>query len=188
MQDINSKNTAIKRGGPSRPLLDLYEQQIYLHPDFHSVLDYGCGRGEDVRWLREKGFKHKIVGWDPNYISNPLPGHDEKFDIVLCIYVVNVLPTVEEREQVILEAWDRVEAGGCLYLVARSEKELTQARKRKRWQQHNDGWITSKARKTFQKGFTNQELKALTAKLGSIHYIEEWHDDINYSQIRVIKK
>lgn len=55
------------------------------------VLDYGCGRGFDADTLG-------IHGYDPHWRPKLPRG---QFDTVLCTFVLNVLPTVEERQKVL---------------------------------------------------------------------------------------
>lgn len=61
------------------------------------ILDFGCGLGNDVKLLQQKGFD--ITGYDPYYF--PLfPNH--KFDTILCFYVLNVLFS-EEQANILME-------------------------------------------------------------------------------------
>src|SRR5262245_46005384 len=55
--------TAISRGALSRPLR-LAVASGLIHPQ-STVLDYGCGRGDDVQALRAHGIQ--CQGWDPVY-------------------------------------------------------------------------------------------------------------------------
>lgn len=60
------------------------------------ILDYGCGYGSDVKFLREKGYN--IFGYDPYYFPD-LPHHN--YTIVLCNYVLNTLSNMGDRLSVI---------------------------------------------------------------------------------------
>jgi DNA phosphorothioation-associated putative methyltransferase len=82
---LRSKNTAMTRDAMSAPVRYLMENG-YITKD-KSVLDYGCGHGKDVDELNRKGIKTK--GYDPNFF--PVL-KTKKFDVVICIYVFNVLP------------------------------------------------------------------------------------------------
>jgi hypothetical protein len=59
MQSDKSKNTAISRTKPSKPIkLLIKSNQLYGH-----ILDYGCGKGADVQYLnRINGIK--CCGYD----------------------------------------------------------------------------------------------------------------------------
>ena len=93
-QKIAAK-TAISRKGPSAPCKYLVAQNLI---EFPLVLDFGCGRGNDVQYLEE--CTYTSFGYDPNFYPHPLPyGLDkEPFNTVLCTYVLNVLPKNREKE------------------------------------------------------------------------------------------
>lgn len=83
----NSHLTAIERTSLSYPArIVLNENKI-----IGKVLDFGCGIGKDVELLKHKGFD--ILGYDPFYFPE-LP--KEKFDTILCFYVLNVLLPEEQ--------------------------------------------------------------------------------------------
>lgn len=63
-------------------------------------LDYGCGRGSDVKILNEKGYQS--VGYDPHYFPQLLT---QKADVVTCGYVLNVLSKRCDRLNVIRKCW-----------------------------------------------------------------------------------
>jgi hypothetical protein len=63
-------------------------------------LDYGCGFGQDVDWLRSRGFT--AFKYDPYFF----PLSPKNADIVTMNYVLNVIDTFEERRSTLLKAWD----------------------------------------------------------------------------------
>ena len=66
------------------------------------ILDYGCGRGGDVaRW---SAMGYCAVGFDP-YWSPEFPSLSDRFPTVTLFYVLNVLPRVSERIEVLDKAW-----------------------------------------------------------------------------------
>ena len=60
-QNPNSYLTAKQRDAPSLPVRMLYERHLVQE----TVLDYGCGFGRDVQFLRTEGFD--AHGYDPHY-------------------------------------------------------------------------------------------------------------------------
>jgi len=143
--NISRHKTAISRANLSRPIqlaLDLG-----LISSGCSVFDYGCGRGDDVRGL--KALKIDCDGWDPTY--NP-DGIKHEADIVNLGYVVNVIENTSERHSALLEAWSL--AKRALVVSARLNHES----KGIELKPFGDGFITAKG--TFQKYFTQQELRA----------------------------
>jgi 2-polyprenyl-3-methyl-5-hydroxy-6-metoxy-1,4-benzoquinol methylase len=82
------------------------------------VLDYGCGKGKDVRWLSEQGYD--VVGYDPVYAPDVEMTGD--YDTVICNYVLNVLPL--EMQLDLLEAIKaQLVPGGTAYITVRGDVE-----------------------------------------------------------------
>jgi diadenosine tetraphosphate (Ap4A) HIT family hydrolase len=79
------------------------------------VLDFGCGLGNDVRLLQKKGFD--ITGYDPYH----LPQYpNDKFDTILCSYVLNVL-FPEEQSNVLMEVSHLLKPGGKVFYAVRRD-------------------------------------------------------------------
>lgn len=89
--------TAIERPALSMPAR-LAWQRNHIRPH-DKILDFGCGRGGDVRRLQEQGFK--ITGYDPYYL--PVPPQNQ-YDVVFLFYVINVIENLEERIEVLRQA------------------------------------------------------------------------------------
>jgi 2-polyprenyl-3-methyl-5-hydroxy-6-metoxy-1,4-benzoquinol methylase len=152
----NTHRTAIGRKAGSRPvqrLWTLWKAAAHFSPAA-PVLDWGCGRGADVRWLKKRNLD--VDGYDPHppFGFHQLP--KRSYRTVLCIYVVNVLPSVEQRFACLAQAWSFVEPGGALVVVSRSTKEIAAEAKARSWKRWGDGFKTGNA--TFQRGHTDAEL------------------------------
>ena len=65
--EVQRHKTAIGRPALSLPAKLLFQSGLVT--DETSVLDYGCGRGDDVQFLKELGIP--AVGWDPHFIPDP---------------------------------------------------------------------------------------------------------------------
>src|SRR5579884_427026 len=102
--------TAISRGGLSVPARQAVVDGQILPGG--TVLDYGCGRGEDVRALRHMGCE--AVGWDPFYQPDV---RVEPCPVVLLTYVLNVIEDPAERRRTLQRAWEL--AGSVLIVSAR---------------------------------------------------------------------
>lgn len=131
------------RNEASRPIKLAVEHGV-LRPD-RPLLDYGCGRGADVQWLSEMGWKAR--GWDPAHRPST---RRTKTSSVTLTYVVNVIEDVKEREQAIAGAWSYT--SGVLVVSAR----LTDERNEAHIKPMADGWVTSRG--TFQKFYDHNEL------------------------------
>ena len=180
-KEIKSVRTAIRRNKPSRPCKDLYENTIHMPSDC-TILDYECGKGDDVLFLKEKGYN--VIGYDPAYHQG-MPDIQDKYDLVMCNYVLCAISNKDERNITIINMWDRVIANGCLSISVRSKDEIDKAQNSK-WQSYKDGWITENY--TFQKGFTEDDLIKLVIDLPNIAYIETDTNNKDIITVRVIKK
>lgn len=93
---------------PTRKLLGLGHIQ-------GRVLDFGCGYGTDVDFLREKGFE--VVGYDPHYAPEWPTG---SFDTILCHYVLNVLMQRAQTE-VLMDISQLLRASGSAFYTVRRD-------------------------------------------------------------------
>jgi ATP adenylyltransferase len=112
MAGVSSWNTAIKRNKPSSVVSALRESGLILG----RVLDYGCGRGDDVSYL--KANKYNVSGYDPHWSPTDISG--EVYDTILCTYVLNVL-SEEESETLIGNIKKHLAPNGKAYLSVRRD-------------------------------------------------------------------
>jgi len=103
--------TAIERTSLSYPARILLNQKKISG----KVLDFGCGIGKDVELLQQKGFD--VVGYDPFYFPE-FP--TEKFDTILCFYVLNVL-LPEEQAEVLMNVSHLLKPNGKAYFAVRRD-------------------------------------------------------------------
>lgn len=111
----NSHRTAIKRSGLSRPVQRLLDMK-YLSWN-HQVLDYGCGKGDDV--LHLKGHVCDIEGYDPYW--RPVLDIGKKYDRILCTYVLNALSRDEDIVVTIMKMNRLLEDSGDIYVTVRKD-------------------------------------------------------------------
>ena len=104
--------TAISRKKLSRPCNYLKSQGLLQG----KILDYGCGRGQDCDILHSEGYD--IRGYDPHY-RPVLP--EGRFDTIFCIYVLNVIPDVDERQEVVLSIRKKLKVDGEGYIAVRGK-------------------------------------------------------------------
>jgi DNA phosphorothioation-associated putative methyltransferase len=136
--------TAISRASLSRPLRLALDAEL-INRDI-TVLDYGCGRGDDLQALCARGIR--CFGWDPVFRPN---GKRQEADVVNIGYVVNVIEDPAERLQTLHEAWKLTRK--ILLVSARLSVEAEGSHHRS----YNDGYLTQRG--TFQKFYTQGELR-----------------------------
>lgn len=83
----------------SKPIECALNQQILSKSQTH--LDYGCGKGDDVRRLRTMGINS--IGYDPYWFPGTLV---QPADVVTLNYVLNVIEDMSERSQTLIKAFE----------------------------------------------------------------------------------
>lgn len=155
--EIQSWKTAIHRIKPSAPCLKI---EPFLKKDF-KILDFGCGYGYDVNYLKNKNFE--INGYD-KYLK---PYTDKKilaenYDVIFCNYVLNTIP-YEERIEVLKNIKKMINENGEIFISVRSKNRT------KNNKSHLDGIITNK--NTFQKYFSKEEFEELVYTIFDDYYL-----------------
>jgi DNA phosphorothioation-associated putative methyltransferase len=110
-----------------------------------TVFDYGCGRGDDLRGLRENNIN--ASGWDPHFAPD-----DEKrsADLVNLGFVINVIESIDERTEAIRGAYALAHELLVISAMLANQEAV-------RGTSYGDGVLTS--RNTFQKYYTQGELR-----------------------------
>ena len=116
MPTVLGHKTAISRRGPSVPCKFLQSRLCFGYAGELSILDYGCGKGADIRYLGRQGYN--VIGYDPHHFPVTIEGI--KFDIILCSYVLNVLPT-HNRQEVIDDIKEALAPDGQAYITVRRD-------------------------------------------------------------------
>ena len=141
---IQRHRTAISRDRLSRPMYML-QQRGYFDGDY-GILDYGCGRGDDLTELQLNDIN--CTGWDP--VHRP----DEKLkktDIVNLGFVINVIEDRTERDETLIKAAKLAKKMLVVSAMLGNERIY------EKFKPFKDGVIT--AHNTFQKYYTQGELK-----------------------------
>ncbi|TAG53803.1 MAG: DNA phosphorothioation-associated putative methyltransferase [Oscillatoriales cyanobacterium] len=141
---IERHKAAMVRNSISKPVRLVLESDLFV--DGMTFFDYGCGYGGDVKYIAQEGYV--AAGWDPYYQPDtPQIGAD----IVNIGYVINVIESLAERRESLLNAWELTK--NLLVVAAQvliDDGDRGQIA-------YGDGVITS--RNTFQKYYEQEELK-----------------------------
>jgi DNA phosphorothioation-associated putative methyltransferase len=146
VENIGRHRTAIVRDRLSAPMQALARHGL-LAAD-RTVLDYGCGQGDDVRALQAGGIT--VTGWDPHFApGTPL----EPADVVNLGFVLNVIEEPRERAQAARRAYDLANQCLAVAVMVVGKGDTTGHRP------FRDGFLTG--RNTFQKYYRQEEIKEL---------------------------
>ena len=156
--------TAIRRRRESQIARELNTQGVLKLLGVGSILDFGCGYGADVAYYRGLGIN--ADGYDSQETFGHARPMNRQYDLVTVIFVVNVLPTSEERLAAIREACEFVKPSGHLMIAARSESTIARAALAGKWKSFRDGFISHPEKRTFQKGISASEIGWLIGKTG----------------------
>jgi len=124
----NSAKTAMSRNDFSGPMKWIAGRGLITNE--MKGLDYGCGHGSDADRL---GFD----GHDKYHCPRPdlleeAAVEGEGYDVITCIYVLNTIPSSDERLEVEKDLMRCLAPGGTAYLAVRNDKA------------HLNGWTSKK--------------------------------------------
>lgn len=146
---VQRHRTAISRDRLSRPMYML--QQRGFFDGAYGILDYGCGRGDDLTELQLNDVD--CIGWDPVHRPDEIL---QKMDIVNLGFVINVIEDRTERDDTLIKAAKLAKKMLLVSAMLGNEKTY------EKYEPYKDGVIT--AHKTFQKYYTQGELKQYIEK------------------------
>ena len=143
-EPIARHRTAQRRTDLSSPMRRLMD--LGFLDGQHTVFDYGCGRGDDLRLL--VAMNVQAMGWDPVFRPE---GRRQPADIVNLGFVLNVIEDVRERSETLRSAFELATKVLVVSVM------LGYASRRAQFSVHNDGVRTR--HNTFQKYYTQDEFR-----------------------------
>ena len=142
---IERERTALRRAELSSPVQHLL--RFGFLDGRHTVFDYGCGRGDDLRLLDEMNVA--ATGWDPVYQPD---GELCPADIVNLGFVLNVIEDANERSRTLESAFALARKVLIVSVM------LGYQSKREQFAAYEDGVRTQ--RNTFQKYYAQEEFRS----------------------------
>lgn len=149
LASIARHRTALTRYGFSAPIQTL--ARFGFLDGSKAVFDYGCGRGDDIRGLRENGIE--VAGWDPYYAPDE---PQQSAHIVNLGFVINVIENLDERMDALRGAFALADEVLVVSAMLANQEAM-------RGRPYGDGILT--ARNTFQRYYTQGELQAFIAEV-----------------------
>lgn len=163
---IHPHRTAISRRSASRPAQELHRTGLLRTWQVRSILDFGCGHGRDVAFFR--GLGYLADGYDPHAPFGYSVRPDRQYDLVMLVFVLNVLESALDRLCAIREASRHLADRGRLLIVTRSAKQIGREAEARAWPAHGDGFLSNPQRGMFQHGLSQTELEALVETAGLV--------------------
>jgi len=141
---IDRHKAAIHRPDLSKPVRLALEAGLFTESS--TFFDYGCGHGEDIKRISDRGFTSN--GWDPYYRPT---GDRTSAAIVNLGYIINVIESQSERREALIKAWELTQK----VLIVAAQVLIGDVGKGQI--AYSDGVVSS--RNTFQKYYEQEELK-----------------------------
>ena len=164
------KLTALVRKTLSTPVRILVNKG-YIHKD-QVILDFGCGNGFDTMELQKKGYN--IVGYDKfNSTYNEPQLLNNKYDCVICNYVLNVIPDLRDHQQVLEQLKSLADN---VYISVRSDVKAV----KDNWE-FIEQWQCYKTPKGSYQRFYNETM--IDDLVGEVEYI---HNGNDYKLFKII--
>ena len=134
----------------------------------NKILDYGAGKLRNSKYLSELNFdvsvldtQEQVKGWDLDFVKKKFSNIyttnsdiNEKFDIILCSFVLNVIEDESVRQNILNKISDLLVKNGVAIIEVRGERFVKTAKTIK---SYKDGYILGSGQiKTFQKPYNRE--------------------------------
>ncbi len=111
---------------PSKPIESLINTSLWqgavekIGKKNLQILDYHCGKGNDIEWLKQQGYAN-AEGFDPKYYPQ---GQRKKHQIILCTYVLNKIDDSDERNNMLYDIVERGNNTSLCFLTSSKNKHI----------------------------------------------------------------
>ncbi|MBU2638501.1 MAG: methyltransferase domain-containing protein [Nanoarchaeota archaeon] len=162
--------------------------------DVKRVLDYGCGRYlRDSAFLAENGFTVDAVDLEEQVenidservrfvksVSSSI--NESNYDAALLNFVLQVLPTEEQRQKVLSKVCAVIKPDGYLVLSLRNQRDMKHCVEHQ-GTPYNDGFLMRRGKQyTFVRGYEREEVEAILSKMDIVEIIRTCDSFITISQ------
>lgn len=164
------------------------------------VLDYGCGTGRNIRYIKNNSpakvdgcdipeqlekekVKHSKIVDERTVIAPASELENNNYDIVLNSHVLNVIESDEVKKVVVADIFQKLKDGGKAVIEVRTKQDVEGAKTKEKY---GDGWKIKKGSSfTYQEGITKEKMVALVTSAG--FKIEEHIFNASRHMIQVVK-
>lgn len=144
-----------------------------FYMDKKRILDYGAGKLRNAKYLAELGYNvsildtpEQVAGWDLEFVKETFSNIyttnskiNEKFDLILCSFVLNVVEEETVRKDILNNISNLLEKNGIAIIEVRGERFVKTAKTIK---PYGDGYILGSGKvKTFQKPYNRNSFYEL---------------------------
>lgn len=149
--------------------------------DGDKVLDYGCGTGRNMRYIKNNtddsvvvegcdianqlvrnAHKHEELRKSGMDIFEDVNTPKEKYNIVLNSHVLNVIPSDDIKQLVVNNIYDALVDGGIALIEVRTKSDVEGAKHKVPF---GDGWHITKTN-TYQETLTKEKMQRLALNAG----------------------
>lgn len=133
-----------------------------------TILDASSGKGLGTLKGRELGFEIEDVEPFPPLNYQPMYYNYEKinkkYDVIICNMVLNVIPQ-DTRDELVYTIFNKLNQNGTIYFIVRHKRDIEKQKSGIPFNPNKEGKDMNceyffPSKKSYQKGFTNKELKA----------------------------
>lgn len=149
---------------------------------FEKVLDYGCGSGRNMVYIKDHTNDIQVDGTDIiEQLEKEKNRHNElrckgciivesnllkseSYDKILNTHVLNVIESDEVKSLVVKDIYDKLKVGGTAYFEVRTKADIGTAKTKEK---HGDGFKIKKGSDfTYQEPLTKEKMKYLLESNG----------------------
>lgn len=172
-----------------------YKKVSTMIPKSSLVIDFGAGLGygkksfSGFNYISYEPFPRKDFSPDFTSSGSLLSKYESKADVVINNLVLNVVPP-NIRASIVLDIGKLLKVNGVAFIATRSDKDVEGAKKKEDGGEESGGYIIGKGKnQTYQKGFTQPELKAYVQSiLGNAFTVEKSkHAATGNPQVKVVR-